>query len=129
MMFKHRIQNNQQFTHAGDKSYFFSFPDLTKTYVALTYNRIKPSSHQRRHIECRSNLRSTSPGAALTSPGPTVMVKRCYADESRYLPSVQVTQLRQVNKQSSRQVRAYTGYTLKQSIFFSLNRAFLDAPT
>src|SRR4030042_1415910 len=128
MMVKHGIQNSKQFTHACDQSYFFSLTHSTKPRIEMAYDWVESGSHQSSHVEYRSYLGSTSPGAPLASHCATIMIKRCYPYQGSYLPPVQVAQLRKLDEEGSRKVGSYTGRTLKKLILFSLDRTFLDSP-
>ena len=119
MVFRHRIQNSQQFSHACDQSYFFGLTHSTKLPVELAGDWVESGSHQSSHIECCSYLGSTSPGAPLASHCATIVIKGCYPYQGSHLPPVQVTQLRKLNQESSRKVRSYTGHTLEKFMLFS----------
>ena len=102
-MFKHRIQDNEQFTHTGNQGHLFSLSGFAEPFIELAYQRVAPASHQSGHIKYRSDLRSTSPGATLASSRAAIVIERRYSNQSSYLPSIQVTQFGKVNNEGCRE--------------------------
>ncbi len=50
-MFEHRIDDRQQFPHAGDKGHLLGLPGLTQALIEGANDRIKPRGHDRSHIQ------------------------------------------------------------------------------
>lgn len=73
-MFHHRIENGQQFTHAGGQGYLFGFASRTQALVERPDHRIEAGRHEGAHIEHGPDLRSSTPDRALPPPRPTVVV-------------------------------------------------------
>jgi len=71
--------------HASDQCHLLGFSGVAESNIQLLDNWIKPRSDQSRHIQCCSDLGSTSPGTTFASFGAAVMIKRGHTDQSRNL--------------------------------------------
>jgi|CXWL01.1.fsa_nt_gi hypothetical protein len=45
-MFEHRIQDDQQFPHAGGQRHLFGFASRTQALIERVDHRIEPSGHE-----------------------------------------------------------------------------------
>ena len=81
-MFKHRIQNSEQFPHAGHQGHLLGFARFAKPCIKLPYHGVISGGGQSSHIEGRSYLASTSPDTTLTPKSAAVSVEGCYPDQS-----------------------------------------------
>ena len=91
-MFKHRVQDGEQLTHAGGKSYLFGLPCGTETLVEAPDNGVITRRYQGSHVESCPYRGPSSPHSALALEGATVAVKGCDTYQSSYLSAVQCAQ-------------------------------------
>ena len=57
-MFEHRIQDRQQFAHAGHQRHFLAFPRRTQALIERVNDGIVAGGHDGRHVEGRAHLRA-----------------------------------------------------------------------
>lgn len=55
VLFEHRIQDGQQFAHAGNQGHFFGLTCGNQTRIKRLYHRVKTGCHKRSHVQCGSH--------------------------------------------------------------------------
>ena len=70
-MFKHRVQDGEQLTHTGGKSYLFGLPCGTETLVEAPDNGVITRRHQGSHVE-------SCPYRGLSSPTQCACLGGCH---------------------------------------------------
>ena len=60
-MFQHRIEDRQQFVHAGRERHLLGFPRALQPLIEGADHGIKASRDDRAHIEDRTHLRASTP--------------------------------------------------------------------
>ena len=126
MMFKHRVQYRNEFSHTSCQSHLFTFSGSTKTIVKSADNRIKPCGNQSGHIKHRSHSTSSSPDTSSPMISATVPVKGCYPDKSRYLPPIQRSYFGKRAYNGRGEGRTNSRHTLKKTVFLQSGSFFIN---
>jgi hypothetical protein len=73
-MFEYGVDDREQLTHAGHQSYLLWFASRQETLVEFPHYRVAACGDQSTHVQCRSNLSSTTPNTTTTTEGARVTV-------------------------------------------------------
>src|SRR6266404_2404753 len=121
-MFENRIEDGDEFAHAGDERNFLGFAALQQTAVEGTQDRVMANAYQSSHVERGAQMRAAAPRCAPSAHRAAVMVERSYADQGGDLAPVKPTQLRQPREQGYAQYRTDAGHTSEQVFPFAPQR-------
>ena len=125
-MFQHRIEDRQQFVHAGREGHFLGFPRALQALIEGADHGIKAGRDNGAHIEHRAYQRSSTPDRASAPQCPTIAIQRCDADEGCDLLVRQHAQLWEIRQQGRGQDGTHTRHTLQQFVFFRPHRALAN---
>src|SRR5215469_13799482 len=78
--FHDRIQDHQKFAHACHKGHFSRLACFSQPLIILAYDRIKSQPCNHRHVQHRTQVRSTTPDPTFSPHLPAVVVEWCYTD-------------------------------------------------
>src|SRR5215211_1190077 len=74
-VFEDGIEDREQLTHAGHQCHLLRFAGRQKTLVEFLHYRVATRGDQGAHIQCPSDLGSTSPHATMAAQGARVAVE------------------------------------------------------
>src|SRR4030042_1117727 len=121
MMFKHRIQNSEKLSHTSCQGDLLTLSGRAKPGIETTDYRIKTLSDKSSHIKHCSHVCSATPNSTPTMGNSAIAVEGRYPSQSSYFPPVKSPHFRQLHNKSGRKRRAYSWYSLKQTIFLLPN--------
>lgn len=84
-MFQHRIEDRQQFPHAGGERHLFRFAARTQALIEGPNHRIEAGCDEGAHIEDRAHLCPSAPDSAPPPQCAAVAIQWRDADEGRNL--------------------------------------------
>lgn len=87
----HRIEDSQEFSHARGQRDLGWLPRISKPSVERPDNGIEAASGERCHIEHGSQVGAATHDVSIASPVAAVVIHRGDANETRDLPSSQVS--------------------------------------
>src|SRR5512137_553790 len=74
-MFHHRIEDGQEFTHAGREDHLLGLPSVTQALVEIPNDGIAAGGHQGCHVERSSDMRAAAPHRTFAAERPAIAVK------------------------------------------------------
>ena len=98
-MLDHRVQDNQEFAHAGRQSHFPGFSRRTKALVKSLDHRVMPGGAQRGHVEGSSYPGPSTPDHQFASEATTVSIQGCHSRQSGDSLAAQGPQLGEVSQE------------------------------
>ena len=91
-MFKHSIQDNEQFTHTSSKGDLLGFVSSQQSLIEDTYNRVMTAGYQCSHIEGGTDMGAATPNCTFPAQCTTIPVERSYSGQCSYTLSIQGSQ-------------------------------------
>ena len=126
-MFEYRIQDSEQFAHAGGESHLLGFARCTEALVEVPNDKVMACSDQGRHIENGSYGSPSTPNCALASEGAAITIKGGHSDKGRDLFTIQSAQFGEMRQQGGRENRANGGDAFEKIVLLSPDRALADS--
>lgn len=114
-MFEHRVENHQEFAHAGGQRHLLRLPDSTEPLIEGADHGIETGRDDCTHIEHRTHVCASTPDRPSASQRATVTIQGRDADERRDLLVRQGAELGQIRQQG----RGPTPGTLRNNSSFS----------
>ena len=127
LVFKHRVKNNQKFTHTSSESDLITFSGSPEPEIEDFDQGIEPPGCCGSHEKSVSYGFSATTDRTFTTQGAAITVHGSDTHETCYLAAIQPAQLRQLSQQGAGCFIADTGYAFEQIVFFSPEWAVLDS--
>jgi len=99
IVFDHGIEDAQQFAHASNQCNLLGLTSSQQALVEHAHHRVVTRSHQRGHVQGRSQCRTPTTDAPLTFEPTRVMVIGCHPHQRADLSAVELSQLGQLSYQ------------------------------
>lgn len=117
--FHHRIENGEQFPHAGRQRQLLCLARLTQALIEGANHRIPPCGHQCRHVERGADVRPPTPNCPSPFERAAVSWKRRDAGQGGYLLARQGSQLREIGKECRGQYGTHPWHTPQDRFFLA----------
>src|SRR5829696_2525482 len=75
-VFEDGVEDREQLAHAGHQGYLLRFASRQQTLIEFPHYRVAACGDQSTHVQCRSNLSSTTPNTTTSTQSARVTVKR-----------------------------------------------------
>lgn len=112
--FDHGVEDDEQFSHAGDDDDFGAFALSFKSVSECSNHRVVPTGSQSGHVQDASYCTATSKDRSGAAELPAVSIERRDSDQRGDLLSVEMPQLRKLGDQGGGGDLADSGRTLQQ---------------
>src|SRR6185437_6439873 len=126
-MFKHRIDDGEEFPHAGHQSDFGSLSRIAEPFVERANDRITSASDQGRHIKSGPYGSATAPNRAATSEGAAVAIERRHSDQRGDLFAVEFAEFGKLGEQRPAHYGPNARNGLEQVLAFTPDRTLANA--
>jgi len=126
-MFDHRVKNRQQFTHTCQHGDHALFACREQSCVKIPAGRIASGSDPSCQVQSAAHRGPTTPDGATAFERPAVAVKRRYADQSRDLFTVELSQFWQLGQKYASGDRTDIEDAEEQIFILFPDRAVMDA--
>ena len=127
VMFKHRVEDSQQLTHAGGKGHFLRFTCCYEPFIEGTEDRIVAHGYQGGHVKGGADIGPPSPTATLSAQLAAISAEGRYTHQRGNLSAVQGAQLRKASQEREGQRGSNSWHTLEQVFLLTPQGALAQA--